>query len=169
MSVTVLLCPALNPNADDGPRRELAGTLAGWGIPVVVPHRQRRASTSTEDEKLAMASWVADQAVAITAAHTEGPLLVVCSGAANRGVPALGFSQRAARRPVVAYVLLDGPLPDPSRAGTDWPDAPVVYVSSSPESDEAIRAAQLRGWRTLSADPISAVTEIARGWPDSIA
>lgn len=148
----------------------MAAAIAGWGIPVVVPHRQKRQSeaTSGDDQKLAMAAWVADQAVAITAARVEGPLIVVSSGAANRGIPALGFSQRAARRPVVAYILLDGPLPGPSRSGNDWPDAPVVYVCSAGEIDESTGAAELRGWRTLHADPISAITQIARGWPDSM-
>ncbi len=168
MHATVVLCPALDPDAPDGPRRELAAALAGWGVPVVVPHRRPRVGDPEQDEKLAMAAWVADQAVSITAAHVEGPLVVVSSGEANRGVPALGYSQRAARRQVVAYVLIEGPLPDPGRAGSDWPDAPVVYVCSCKEPDESVRAAELRGWSTLTADPISALTRIARGWPDSL-
>ncbi len=168
MSVTVVLCPALDPDAPDGPRRELAAALAGWGIPVVVPHREHRTTGQEPDEKLAMAAWVADQAVAITSAHVEGPLMIVSSGEANRGIPALGYSQRAARRQVVAYVLLEGPLPDPSRAGTDWPEAPVVYVCSCTEPDESTRSAKLRGWSTVRADPITALTRITRGWPDSL-
>ena len=128
--VTVVLCPALDPGAPDGLRRELAGVLAGWGIPVVIPHRQPRDGAELTDERLGIAAWVADQAVAITAAQVEGPLILVSSGDANRAVPALGYSQRASRRGVVAYVLVDAPLPDPSRAGTDWPDAPVIHVTS---------------------------------------
>ncbi len=165
--VTVVLCPALDPDTDDGARRELAAALAGWGIPVVVPRRQPRHGAELADERLLMAAWVADQAVAITEAQVEGPLIVVSTGTANRAVPALGFAQRASRRSVVGYVLLEGPLPDPSRAGQDWPDAPVLYVCST-GPDASTRAAELRGWTTLQEDPISAVTALARGWPDAL-
>jgi hypothetical protein len=167
--VTVVLCPALDDAGGDSgesDRRELAAALAGWGIPVVVPHPTRY--LPEDDERLSMAAWVADQAVAITGARTSGPLILVCRGSANRAVPALGFAQRASRRSVVAYVLIDGPLPDAARAGSDWPDAPVVYVSSTTGPDPSLRAAELRGWPTVAADPIEAVTGIARGWPDSM-
>ena len=167
--VTVVLCPALeHSGADSGEadRRELAAALAGWGIPVVVPHPTPHLAEA--DERLSLAAWVADQAVAITGAQTSGPLILVCRGSANRAVPALGFAQRASRRSVVGYVLIDGPLPDAARAGSDWPDAPVVYVASTPGPDPSIRAAELRGWATVAADPIEAVTSIARGWPDSM-
>jgi hypothetical protein len=166
--VTVVLCPALDPGAPDGPRRELAGVLAGWGIPVVIPHMQPREGVEATDERLGVAAWVADQAIAITAAQVEGPLILVSSGEANRAVPALGFSQRASRRSVVAYVLVDGPLPDPSRVGTDWPDAPVVHVTSPDADGGPAAAARLRGWATVEGDPIATVTAIAKGWPDSM-
>jgi hypothetical protein len=145
----------------------MAAALSAWGIPVVIPHRQASAGTEAKDARLGMAAWVADQAVAITAAQVLGPLILVSSGPANAGLAALGFSQRAARRSVVAYVLLGGPLPDPSRAGTDWPDAPVLYVANDPQGPGA-SAARLRGWTILDSDPIAAVSGIARGWPDSL-
>ncbi len=166
--VTVVLCPALDPGAPDGQRRELAAALAGWGIPVVIPHRQSRNGAEASDERLGIAAWVADQAVAITAAQVEGPLMLVSAGDANRAVPALGYSQRASRRSVVAYVLVDGPLPDASRAGRDWPDAPVVHVTTPGADAAPAAAARLRGWSTLDADPIAVVSRIARGWPDSM-
>jgi hypothetical protein len=166
--VTVVLCPTLDPGAPDGQRRELAAVLAGWGIPVVIPHRQPRDADDPTDERLRIAGWVADQAIAITAAQVEGPLILVCSGDANRAVPALGFAQRASRRSVVAYILVDGPLPDAHRAGTDWPDAPVVHVTSPGADTAPAAAARLRGWSTVEGDPITAVTTIARGWPDSL-
>ena len=167
-AVTVVLCPALDPGAPDGLRRELAGVLAGWGIPVVIPHRQPRDGAELTDERLGIAAWVADQAVAITAAQVQGPLILVSSGDANRAVPALGYSQRASRRGVVAYVLVDAPLPDPSRAGTDWPDAPVIHVTSPGRDSSAAESARLRGWSTVAGEPIDVVTRIARGWPDSM-
>lgn len=166
--VTVVLCPLLDPGAPDGPRRELAGVLAGWGIPVVIPHIQPSEGAQAVDARMGIASWVADQAIAITAAQVDGPLILVSSGDANRAVPALGFSQRASRRNVVAYVLVDGPLPDPSRTGTDWPDAPVVHVTSPGAAEGPGAAARLRGWSTVEGDPIAAVTDLARGWPDSM-
>lgn len=165
--VTVILCPMLDPGAPDGQRRELAGVLAGWGIPVVIPHLQGEGAP-TADERMGIASWVADQAIAITAAQVDGPLILVSFDDANRAVPALGFSQRASRRSVVAYVLVDGPLPDPGRAGTDWPDAPVVHVTSPGAAEGPAAAARLRGWATVEGDPIAAVTALARGWPDSM-
>ncbi|HSO03122.1 MAG TPA: hypothetical protein VLQ92_01470, partial [Candidatus Limnocylindrales bacterium] len=106
--------------------------------------------------------------VAITAAQVEGPLILVSSGDANRAVPALGYSQRASRRGVVAYVLVDAPLPDPSRAGTDWPDAPVIHVTTPGADSAAAESARLRGWSTVAGDPLDVVTRIARGWPDSV-
>jgi hypothetical protein len=166
--VTVVLCPALDPTAPDASRRELAGILAGWGIPVVIPHRQPRADLEEADERLGMAAWVGDQAVAITAAQVEGPLILVSRAEANRAVPALGYAQKASRRNVVAYVLIDAPLPDPSRSGADWPDAPVFHVTSPGADAEAGRAARLRGWSTLDGDPLELVTEIARRWPEPI-
>lgn len=167
-AVTVVLCPALDPTAPDGSRRELAGILAGWGIPVVIPHRQPRADFEEADERLGMAAWVGDQAIAITAAQVEGPMILVSRAEANRAVPALGFSQKASRRNVVAYILIDGPLPDPSRAGADWPDAPVIHVTSPDADAEPGRAARLRGWSTVDGDPLVLVSEIARGWPESM-
>ncbi len=166
--VTVVLCPSLVPGSPDEQRRELAGVLGGWGIPVVIPHRQRRDIAEAADDRLGIAAWVADQAVAITAAHVEGPLILVSSGEANRAVPALGFSQRASRRGVVAYVLVDGPLPDPSPAGLDWPDAPVVHVTSTGADPGPAASARLRGWSTVEGDPIAIVADIARGWPDTL-
>ncbi len=166
--VTVVLCPALDPVSPDGQRRELAGVLAGWGIRVVIPHLRPRDGAESADERLGVAGWVADQAVAITAAHVEGPLILVSTGGANRAVPALGYSQRASRRSVVAYVLIDGPLPDVSRAGSDWPEAPVVHVTTPGADAEPAAAARLRGWSTITGDPIAIVTRIARGWPDSL-
>ena len=165
--VTVVLCPALDADAPDGSRRELAAALSACDIPVVIPHRQAGAVTEPDDTRLGMAAWVADQAVAITAAQVDGPLILVSSGPANAGLVALGFSQRAARRSVVAYVLLGGPLPDPSRSGADWPDAPVIYVDHDAQGPHG-PAARLRGWTILDSEPIAAVSGIARGWPDSL-
>lgn len=108
-------------------------------------------------------SWVARTALAITAAVTQGhitpPLLLVMSGALARHAPALGFAQRAARRAVRGYVLIDPHLP---RAGqvSDWPDAPVVVVLTDAEDPRA-RDARLRGWEVLTGDAAQLVAEVA--------
>ncbi len=108
-------------------------------------------------------SWVARTALAITAAVTQGhvrpPLLLVMSGALARHAPALGFAQRAARRAVRGYVLIDPQLP---RAGqvSDWPDAPVTVVLADTDDPRA-RDAHLRGWEVLTGDAAQLVTEVA--------
>jgi hypothetical protein len=113
-----------------------------------------------------LAGWVADQAVAITAARPEGPLLLVSHGAAVRGLPALGMSQRAARNGIAGYVLVDGPPPPPSRGGQDWPDAPVLYIRTGPAAGDGPRQAALRGWESAEGDPAVIIHRRVLGWPD---
>lgn len=107
-------------------------------------------------------SWVARTALAIsaevTAGHLESPLLLVMFGALARHTPALGFAQRAARRSVRGYVLVDPRLP---RAGqvSDWPDAPVSVVLQDSDDSRA-RDARLRGWEVLIGDPDQIIAEV---------
>lgn len=107
----------------------------------------------------ATAHWVAHNAVAITLAQPAQPLILIVRGSAGALLPALGFAQRASRRRVGGYVIIDGPLPRP-RAAADWPDAPVTFVSTSLASVEIRRSeheARLRGWLVLpGADPVHA-------------
>ena len=139
---------------------------------MLAPERLARAAADGHDERLRTASWVADQAVAITAANRPGPFLVVSSGTANRAVPALALSQRASRHPIVAYVMVDGPLPRPGRGGVDWPDAPVRYLATSTadplETEESLASAGLRGWSVARVDPVAEILAIAVGWPDAM-
>ena len=170
--LTVVLCPALDPGPDVSWRRAVAAELAQRGVPVVLPERRIRTAAEAEDERLRTAAWVADQAVAITAAGGTGSLMVVSVGSANRAVPALALSQRASRHPVMAYVMVDGPLPQPGRGGFDWPDAPVIYVASGEAdalvSEESLSAAGMRGWSVLRGDPVETIAAIATGWPDTM-
>lgn len=173
---TVVLCPPLAPDTSHPEWVDrLAAALRADGVSVLAPAHtpgpgnvggSPSGSPSAAEDRLAVAGWVADQAIAVTAARAEGPLVLVAHGSATRGLPALGMSQRAARHNVVGYVLVDGPLPAPSRAGTDWPDAPVLYVRSSDAAHEAHRQAGLRGWDTAQGDPAGPVLARVLGWPD---
>lgn len=143
-----------------------AAPLAATGDPLAPPGT---AAPTAADERLAIAGWVADQAVAITASAPDVPLILVAVGQAIRGLPALGLSQRAARHNVVGYVLVDGGPPPASRSGVDWPDAPVLYVMSSDGPTAGLAAARLRGWVTVHGDPVEAIVAHARVWPDPVA
>ncbi|MGB3014048.1 MAG: hypothetical protein WBB41_05490, partial [Candidatus Nanopelagicales bacterium] len=69
-----------------------------------------------------------------------------------------GFAQRASRRRVVGYVLVDGELPKPGVQ--DWPDAPVTYLGTN-ES----HLAELRGWDLLPGDDIAGeIRQVADRW-----
>ena len=107
-------------------------------------------------------SWVARTALAISemvaAGRLRTPLLLVLTGRLARHAPHLGFAQRAARRAVRGYVLVDPELPAPGTV-SDWPDAPVTVVLAAPENPQA-RAAELRGWEVLIGDPASIVTDL---------
>lgn len=179
----VILCPPLPPETGAPPWLDAAAEqLERDGVVVVrasgpigattprqgdgSPTRHDPTSPDPVADRLAIAGWVADQAIAITAARLDRPLLLASSGAANRGLPALGFSQRAARHSVVGYVMVDGPVPTPGRATADWPDAPVLYVRSPSAPDLGMGAARLRGWRTVVGDPVVVVGAHVRAWPE---
>lgn len=166
-TVTLVLCPTLLRDTAPLPWREVEATLRAWGLPVIAPH-QVSSGIDDGDERMEMATWVAELAVAIATAKVETPLILVSGGQANVAIPALGFAQRAARNSVVGYILVDGPLPSPGRGNSDWPDAPVIYIQSPTATGESSVAARARGWTTLHRDPADAILEIARGWPDVV-
>lgn len=155
IGTVVLLPPAHLPGAWDEvwpTRRELAAELMAYGVNVyVVP--EAPPIDRDLDVRTATAHWVAHNAMTLTADQPERPVLLVASGAAGALMPALGFSQKASRRPVAGYVVIDGVLP---KAGAgDWPDAPVTYIATATNSEVAARAqaardtlhqAELRGW-----------------------
>lgn len=126
-------------------RRELAAELLAYGVSVfVVPDAAE--PEELLDQRTATAHWVAHNAVTLTAAQPEKPVLLVAQGAAGAMMPAVGFSQKASRRPVSGYVVVDGALPKPGAA--DWPDAPVTYVQTTSDgaTKDAAHQAELRGW-----------------------
>ena len=169
----VVLCPPLSSDLPVPAWHDaLAHRLAEVGTPVVRPAAPPLSpdpigGTSRDaDLRLALASWVAVQAIAITAARLDRPLVLVAEGESTRGLPALGFSQRASRHHVVGYVLVDGPLPTVGPAARDWPDAPVLCVRHAAQQDDgAVTGAQLRGWPVVHDDPVSAIDALVRHWP----
>jgi hypothetical protein len=78
----------------------------------------------------------------ITRLAPTPPLVIVAVGDLAALLPAVALAQRAARRQVLAYVLIDPEYPPVSEG---WPDAR-VYVLGSPGVD--LRTAELRGWET---------------------
>jgi hypothetical protein len=175
--LSVVLCPPLTPTVERPAWvARLAQALRDSVIPVLVPDPpaspDTQAAPSSPDEptdpaadRMSIAGWVADQAVAITEAGWDSRLLLVAHGPATRGLPALGMSQRAARHGVVGYVLVDGPLPAPGRSGQDWPDAPTLVVHSRADAD-ADRRAALRGWQTATGAPDRVILSHVWAWPD---
>lgn len=136
-------------------RRELAAELMAYGVKVLLLPEAPPVEEGI-DLRTATAHWVAHNAMTLTAAHPEKPVLLVASGTAGSLLPALGFSQKASRRPVAGYVVVDGVLPKAGAA--DWPDAPVTYIETGAGGDstrEAAREAELRGW-TVEKDPDTA-------------
>jgi hypothetical protein len=78
----------------------------------------------------------------ITRLAPEPPLVIVAVGEQAALLPSVALAQRAARRRVTAYVLVDPLYPEVSDG---WPDAR-VHVLGSPGFE--LRTAELRGWET---------------------
>jgi hypothetical protein len=78
----------------------------------------------------------------ITRLAPRPPLIIVAVGEQALLLPAVALAQRAARRRVLGYVLID---PDYPPVSEGWPDAR-VHVLGSPGVD--LRTAELRGWET---------------------
>lgn len=78
----------------------------------------------------------------ITRLAPTPPLVIVAVGDLAGLLPAVALAQRAARRQVLSYVLIDPEYPAVSEG---WPDAR-VFVLGSLGVD--LRTAELRGWET---------------------
>lgn len=184
----VVLCPPLPPDRGSPTwLGDLEDQLGRDGIPVVrVRHVDPGPGTGVPAgppgdtppaegaggaaaDRLAVAGWVAEQVIAISAARLDRPLFLVGVGHATRGLPALGFAQRAARHSVVGYVMVDGPAPIPGPATADWPDAPVLYIRSPAAPPLGQATARSRGWRTTEGEPVATVLAHVRAWPDLLA
>lgn len=136
--MTVVICPS----ADGEPTPEWATALAAQRRDVILV------------APAVGVFWVAHTAMALR--DLQSPIVLVAYGAATALVPTVGFAARSSRKPVSAYILVDGPLPSAEHRTTDWPDAPVTCVCDA-DSDMAHQA-QLRGWQVVSGDISDAVT-----------
>jgi sugar phosphate isomerase/epimerase len=140
---TVVLCPDLVlPTTYD--RAALAAELLDRGVGVCSPGIPP--TDPTDDARTQAAHWVAHLSVALSGG-LRAPVLLVLAGASGALAPALGFSQRAARRAVAGYLLLDADCPAAGAVIGDWPDAPVHYLASPAASEMAVGHVRLRGWQ----------------------
>jgi hypothetical protein len=160
---TIVLCPDL-ASATTYDRRALlealsvpsAGDAAGARPTVAVVDIP--AGQPGDDERTVRAHWVAYVSVQLSTSSTRGPVLLVLGGRSGALAPALGFSQRAARRQVAGYVLVDADLPAADSEVGDWPDAPVAYVASPAAAPAAIAHARLRRWRLVEVSDLAPTT-----------
>ncbi|MFC4912452.1 hypothetical protein [Actinomadura gamaensis] len=127
------------PRANAGTWGDLPEMLRSYGFDVVTP----------DVPELDGAGYVARASLIIAATAPDIPLVLVGHGSAGPLLPALAAAQRAAHRPVGAYVFVDASLPRPLRATqkhdhapegrgeaggaavpvpADWPDAPCGYL-----------------------------------------
>lgn len=149
----MVLCPSLSgPEPYD--RTGTAAALRAAGVAVLVPGAP--AARDGDDPGAAARHYVAQLALAITASGAVAPVLPVLPGAAGALAAAVALSQRAARRAVAGYVLLDADHPAPGGDVPDWPDAPVLFLGSPAASAAALDHARLRDWRPTRLPDLSA-------------
>jgi hypothetical protein len=111
-----------------------------------------------DDRRTVNAHWVAHLAIGLATGGAVAPVLLVLIGSAGELAPALGFSQKASRRAVSGYVLVDAVVPPAESRGGDWPDAPVAYLASPAADPLQVNQARLRGWDVLEVPDGSAAT-----------
>ncbi len=150
---TVVLCPSLD-GPDPYPRAAVADLLAHSGVTALVP--QIAPCPAEDDERTRAAHYVAHLALAVAGAGASPPVLPVLPGAAGALAPAVALSQRASRRAVSGYVLLDGDYPAPGGEVGEWPDAPVAYLAGPDTRDVALTHARLRDWRLVRVPQLTA-------------
>jgi hypothetical protein len=145
---TVVLCPPLPGEAPLVDRADLADALLLQeglaGIAVVSP--ELPPGEADDDERTRNAHWVAHIAIGLATSGVAAPVLLVLTGSSGALAAALGFSQKASRRAVHGYVLVDAVVPPAESRGGDWPDAPVHYVASPGAEPLEANQARLRGW-----------------------
>lgn len=143
--LTIALLPGLP--GEQWSWREIAAELAAYNFEV---HIVSESDADGTESALDLAGlWVAHCALELARDEARPPVLLVAQGGSGRMLNALGFSQRASRRRVAGYALVDAELPKPGVQ--DWPDAPVTYVGTR----EAAMA-ELRGWDVLPGGDIAA-------------
>jgi hypothetical protein len=159
-TATIVVCPPL-PGADseldaaqvvdavlDDPRASGIAALSPY-----VPAGEPR-----DDARTLRAHWVGHLSIALSTGSVTAPVLLVLTGASGAVAPALGFSQKASRRAVSGYVLIDATTPALDSGGDDWPDAPVTYVASPAADPLEVNQARLRGWTVREIPDLDAAT-----------
>jgi hypothetical protein len=161
-TATVVLCPPLPGAPTVVDVADVADTLLDdprlAGVRVLSPYVPEAAPE--DDERTRTAHWVAHLAIGLATGGAAAPVLLVLGGSAGALAPALGFSQKASRRAVSGYVLVDAAVPPAESRGGDWPDAPVVFVASPAADPLETNQARLRGWQVL---------EVPDAWPGTVA
>ena len=159
-TATVVLCPPLPgvpapyDAADAADALLDHGALAGRHVlSPAVPD-----SEPGDDARTARAHWIAHLAVALSTSGAHAPVMLVMAGSSGAVAAALGFSQRASRRAVSRYVLVDAAVPPADDRSGDWPDAPVHYVASPDADPLEVNQARLRGWDVVEVDDLAPTT-----------
>jgi hypothetical protein len=111
-----------------------------------------------DDPRTVRAHWVAHLAIGLATSSTRAPVLLVLGGASGAMAAAVGFSQKAARRAVSGYVLVDAVVPAADSRIDDWPDAPVHYLASPASDPLEANQARLRGWSVHEVPDADATT-----------
>jgi len=155
---TLVLCPPLPGGTATIDTPELTDAILdhmdGRNVSVISPTIP--AAEPNDDLRTQHAHWVAYLAVALSKANAVSPVMLVLSGTNGPLVTALGFSQRASRRAVGGYVLVEADIPSAQSRINDWPDAPVFYVASPTADPDACMQARLRGWTMIDVPDLSA-------------
>ena len=163
-SGTVVLLHA--PHATAASWGDLPEMLRSYGLDVVAPDVPDATGPR----------YIARVSLTITATDPVAPLVLVAHGAAGPLLPGIALAQRAAHRPVAGFVFVDADLPrrgqhdhaapeDTLPMAPDWPEAPCGYLrthadrSATPNHDEALREARLRGWPTTEHEPPATVAQ----------
>jgi hypothetical protein len=145
---TIVLCPPLPGASASYDASEVADALIEdarlSGTTVLSPTIPD--SAPDDDARTARAHWVAHLAMHLAMTGAAAPLLVVVEGTSGSLAPAVGFSQKASRRAVEGYVLVDAATPPIESSAGDWPDAPVHYLASAASDPLEVNQARLRGW-----------------------
>ena len=165
-TATIVLCPPLPGSASaydpsdvvdallDDPRSTHVRAMSPF-----VP-----APEAGDDARTVRAHWVAHLAIGLATGGAQAPVLLVLGGDSGALAAALGFSQKAARRAVCGYVLIDAATPPAESRGGDWPDAPVHYVASPAADPLEVHQARLRGWtvhQVTDLEPLTVADAVA--------
>lgn len=159
-TATVVLCPPLPGASATYDASDVADAL----LDHVALGARRVLSPSVpdpepgDDARTARAHWVAHLAVAMATSGVQAPVMLVLAGSAGSLAAAIGFSQRASRRSVSRYVLVDAAVPAADDRSGDWPDAPVHYVASPAAEPLEVNQARLRGWDVVELDDLAPAT-----------